>query len=481
MLVAGSVLLIWGFFSPATTLLWGGIVVVVGYVAIGVIEARYSPILITPLSFYFLWYAVRDGLAPMYMSGVMVKKGYLMIGAEAVSRHDIALGYIIVLVGSLAFHFGLQMLRPMKLKKTMTTNRTVEHSIAIESIILLWAAGMVAIYHPSTFRFLGLGISILSAGPLAALLALAMLPAKTLRLSPPAYWSLLVLGTAGLVVVSLGAEYGSKATVMLSVTPLLVAALVRPRLRKYLPVAMVPLVAIYLLGVAPAINQSRIMPGQAEMSSMQRFVAGFKRYSPLYTGHFQNDPFKKQEGDFFLRMFEPTAVGYIGAVVRQSGLMGGATMSNLVYGFVPRILWPGKPEVNRGSLFTAQVGLRGAKTSTAMFAAGELYWDFGWAGVITGMWLLGLFLSGLWHMAGLDPRDQLLQTWLLVWLIYGLLEIPAASSYLIGLVYTFLFFGGLLVLHTIARQIAHKEDLLRKLPASLGPRRYVAMDYSGRE
>ncbi|MEJ2009475.1 MAG: hypothetical protein P8Z30_15190, partial [Acidobacteriota bacterium] len=54
-LVVGSVILIWACFSPGTTLFWGGILVAAGYVSIGVIEARYSPILITPLSFYFLW------------------------------------------------------------------------------------------------------------------------------------------------------------------------------------------------------------------------------------------------------------------------------------------------------------------------------------------------------------------------------------------------------------------------------------------
>ncbi len=479
-LVVGSVILIWCCFPPATTLLWGGVLVAAGYVAIGVIETRYSPILITPLSFYFLWYSIRYGFASIFMSGVMAEKGYLAIGAEAVSCQDIATGYVVTLVGSLALHIGLQMLRPSK-SRSRASGGAVRHSVALESIILLWAFGLLMVYRPGPFKFLGLGISILALGPLAALLTLAMLPARTLRLSDAAYWGLLLLGTAGLVMASVGAQYGSKATVMLSVTPLLAAALVRPRLRKCVPAALVPLALIYLLGVAPAVNQSRTIPGRAGMSPMQRLVVGFERYSPLYTGNFQSGYLQKQANSFFERVFEPVAVGFTAELVRRSGLMYGATMSNLAYGFVPRILWPGKPRVNRGDFFTARVGMRGSASSTAMFAAGELFWNFGWFGVMGGMWLLGALTSGLWRIAGVDPSGRLLRMWLFIWLLYGLLEIPEASSAVIGAVYTLLFFSGLTFLHTIARQMALNDYLPRKILTPSAARQPVSTGSPGRE
>lgn len=478
--VVGSVILIGCCFPPANTLLWGGVLVAAGYVSIGVIESRYSPIFLTPLSFYFLWYSIRYGFASIYMSGVVAKKGYLVIGSEAVSSHDVVIGYIITLVGSLALHVGLQMLRPSKAVSSPRRGAG-RRRLALESLILLWAFGLLMVYRPGPFKFLGLGVSILALGPLAALLTLAMLPARTFRLTDAAYWGLLLLGTAGLVIVSLGAQYSSKGTVMLSVTPLLAAALVRPRLRKYVPVALVSLALIYLLGVAPAVNQSRTLPGRAGMSPMRRLVVGFQRYSPLYTGHFHNGYLKKQANSFFVRVFEPIAAGYTAELVSRSGLMHGATMSNLAYGFVPRIFWPAKPRVNRGEFFTAKVGMQGSQSSTAMFAAGELYWNFGWVGVVAGMWLLGTLLSALWRMAGVDPREQLFRMWLFIWLLYGLLEIPEASSAVIGAVYTLLFFGLLIFLHASARRIVLNDHLPQNFSAPRKALRTVSTGYPGRE
>jgi len=51
-----------------------------------------------------------------------------------------------------------------------------------------------------------------------------------------------------------------------------------------------------------------------------------------------------------------------------------------------------------------------AATSTGLTAAGELYWNFGWPGVVVGMYLLGAALSGVWWRAvGSDPRSGLLE------------------------------------------------------------------------
>lgn len=479
-LVVGSVILIWSCFSPETALFWGGILVAAGYIAIGIIEARYSPIFITPLSFYFLWYSIRYGLASIFMSSVIAKKGYLTIGAETVSSRDIAIGFIITLVGSLALHMGLQMLRPAR-PKGKEISSAARYSGALESLVVLWTVGLFVIYRPGPFKFLGLVVGILAIGPLAALLTLAIIPARAFQLSGAEDWGLLLMGTTGLMIVSLAAQYDSKTTLMLSVTPLLAAGLVRPSLRKYIPAALLLLALIYLLGVAPAVNHSRTMPGRVGMSPMERLIVSFERYSPLYSGNFQSGSLQKQENSFFERVYEPVAVGFTAELVRSSGLKDGATMSNLVYGFIPRILWPGKPKVNRGTFFTAQVGMRGSASSTAMFAAGELFWNFGWLGVMSGMCFLGLLLSGLWRMAGVDPRGQLLRMWLFVWLLYGLLEIPEASSALIGAVYTFLFFGGLTFLHTIARQTALKDSLQRRISRLVGSQRTGPMGFPGRE
>lgn len=448
------------------------------YILIGIIETRRSPILISPLSVYFLWYSVKYGFAAIYMSGVIADKGYTLFAGFIESGSLLVTGYIITLVGSLAFHAGLQMLRPSIHPENA---KPIKWSVPLESLIVLWIIGSTFLYRPTIFSFLGAASGVLTLAPLAALLVLATLPASAFWLSEVAYWSLLILGTFGLVAVSLGAWYGSKETVMLSLVPLFAAAIIRPRLRKYVPIAAVSVVLIYLLSVAPVINKSRIMPGQAEMTPSQRFIVAFKKYSPLYTGDFQVRFLKRQEDNFFNRVFEPSAVGFIAGLVKTSGLKYGATMSNLIYGFIPRFIWPEKPDVTLGSWFTRQLGLRGQRTSTGMFAAGELYWNFGWLGVIAGMWLLGVLTSELWRMAGRDPRGKLLQMWLFVCILYPLVEIAEASSYLVGIVYSFIFFGTLIAVNRVAREVARRETFLRKVPVSYNARQSASSTYPGRE
>jgi len=470
----------WFFFSPVTTLFWGGILVAAGYVSIAVIETRRSPLRISPLSVYFFWYSVNYGFAAIYMSRVIAGQGYVLFVGHVEGGGLLAAGYAITLAGSLAFHAGLQALRPWALK-SRPGGRVLQPSITLGPMVLLWAVGLPALYRPVLFGFLGAAGLLLSLGPLAALLLLATLPARTLRLSQTAYCALLLLGTAGLAIVSLGAWYDSKQTAMLSLAPLLAAAMVRPRLRKYVPAMLAFMAFVYLAAVAPVINQSRTMPGRAVMSPMSRFIGAFERYSPLYTGDLQTEFLKQQADHFLQRVFEPVSVGTIAGLVQTSGLKDGATMSNLAYGFVPRILWPGKPRVNRGAWFTAQLGRRDSVSSTGMSAAGELYWNFGWLGVMIGMGLLGALVSGLWRMAGTDPRERLLHMWLFVYLLYGLIQIAEASSYLLGLVYALVFFGGLAILLSIARQIALESGFVREIPFPLAARQPAAAAHSGRK
>jgi hypothetical protein len=81
---------------------------------------------------------------------------------------------------------------------------------------------------------------------------------------------------------------------------------------------------------------------------------------------------------------------------------------------IPRALWRDKPFIDRGREFTAILGWAAdasvATTSTGQTAAGELFWNLGWPGVIAGMYVLGAAVAGFWwRSAGVDPRRGLLE------------------------------------------------------------------------
>ena len=86
--------------------------------------------------------------------------------------------------------------------------------------------------------------------------------------------------------------------------------------------------------------------------------------------------------------------------------MAGETFKYLAFSFIPRIFWPGKPFVTQSTWFTYYIGMAAspedATASTGITAVGELYWNFGYPGVILGMLLLGIAVR-----TGLEPVSPL--------------------------------------------------------------------------
>jgi hypothetical protein len=75
----------------------------------------------------------------------------------------------------------------------------------------------------------------------------------------------------------------------------------------------------------------------------------------------------------------------------------GSTLENALAAFVPRLLWPGKPEISAGGkeLYTEATG--GVGTSISPGLPAEAYWNFGWWGIPLLMLPLGIVLATLAH------------------------------------------------------------------------------------
>jgi hypothetical protein len=105
---------------------------------------------------------------------------------------------------------------------------------------------------------------------------------------------------------------------------------------------------------------------------------------------------KSQEGSasFFDRSSVKDAVELI---VRRVGVdvpyQHGHTLSPVLTAFIPRILWPDKPDVQTGLLLNEQFHIAEAVVYLSPSHLGELYWNFGWPGALIGMLLLGALLG----------------------------------------------------------------------------------------
>lgn len=68
----------------------------------------------------------------------------------------------------------------------------------------------------------------------------------------------------------------------------------------------------------------------------------------------------------------------------------GYTLSPILSTFVPRLLWSDKPDIPTGRILNKEFHLSDqAETYISPSHLGEMYWNFGWTGVLLGMTLVG--------------------------------------------------------------------------------------------
>jgi hypothetical protein len=114
------------------------------------------------------------------------------------------------------------------------------------------------------------------------------------------------------------------------------------------------------------------------------------------------------------RICDPTAAGLVASIAEDSGFQYGAGLKYIIGGLVPRVIWREKPTIGSGQTFSAYLRMGSDPTTvwtcTGETAAGELFWNFGWVGVLLGMYILGATFAGMWwRAAGPDPRRGLLE------------------------------------------------------------------------
>jgi hypothetical protein len=98
----------------------------------------------------------------------------------------------------------------------------------------------------------------------------------------------------------------------------------------------------------------------------------------------------------------------------------GRTLLDLPFAFIPRIIWPNKPSVPAGQLFNREF-IHGGERDTNISPShlGELYWNFGWVGVIVGLTLIGAVLGVIGRKSSLADRLSLTRMLVLIATIKG--------------------------------------------------------------
>jgi len=213
------------------------------------------------------------------------------------------------------------------------------------------------------------------------------------QLARLALWSLVLVGSV------LGFFTGSKTRVL---TPLIMVALTwmiaTGRLRaRWMAVGLAALVVLYpaaefyrnvVRGGGTRVRVADIMANPAAaISQISAFVSGSD------TQHYLLDGIAASTARL-------DGLGRMAVIVRdvpeRVPYQGGWTIGRVAVSYVPRVIWPEKPHMGIGQFITDNFGA-GAhiKTATGPTVPGEFYLNFGFAGVIGGMFMLGVLLRFL--------------------------------------------------------------------------------------
>ena len=210
------------------------------------------------------------------------------------------------------------------------------------------------------------------------------------------------------------------------------------------------LLLFYLTVVAPVVNTARTDPLELGESPARRLITTFEdRF--FSGGRSEIDPsfYAQQLEHFFLRQFDPAAVGYLVDEVRAYGYQYGETMRYAWYAFIPRVLWPDKPTVTRGAWFAAYTGFARsedeARASFGITAIGELFWNFGPAGVLVGMLIVGAMFGTIWRIVGPDPRADAIRMLFYVVLTVGMPNMAEFVTVVVSIAGMFVFLRGALM------------------------------------
>ena len=399
--VTGLLLL---FAEPSAVFVLGGITATITYAYLIWLECRRNPILITPLNCFFFWFLLVLGPTAIYVGLRFSDAAALPFLISLVSIQNVATGYLITLLGACLLHLGIVSGLPKETPLASKAQRQFS-SLPAQAVIVCAVVSLLFAHFSQSLRFMGstLGYLFSDLG-----LAACCLYAASERSGFREEWTKLfvLLPTTALLAVAMGGQ-GSKLGIVIATLPI-VWFLLMDRKRRILLAALGVLLAVaYILVVTPAVNGARLTVGTGNVTASDIITAGAQQMNA-----FAREPQEyiwQSCDDVAERVFsEPVAVGYIVTRVEAEGYALGSNLEYVIWASVPRVFWADKPFVSRGAWFTADIGgsltEESAGTSTGMTSPGELYWNFGWIGVICGMWLMGFMIALLWGLALPDPR-----------------------------------------------------------------------------
>lgn len=181
-----------------------------------------------------------------------------------------------------------------------------------------------------------------------------------------------------------------------------------------IPKSRVLLIAAIIAVVFPVLQANRMLRGDLSHTKAEQNIIQTLQKAIETTGKANSGANRAQS--FLERMNLKPSVELI---VARTGVdvryQSGHTLVPLLAVFIPRLIWPSKPDVPTGRVMNKEFNLsEQEETYISPSHLGELYWNYGWPGVLLGMPVIGLILGYVGKRCDLSERTNLTRILILV-------------------------------------------------------------------
>ena len=405
-----------------------GVLCFIFYLYLAYKDVKVSSLWVTPISVFMLWNAINLGLASAYLGYLDLTGKKILFAFHHMNIEALINSLKISVVGTFFFHFGIEKIKPVSWS-------IVENLTNTRSIKLLFVLSIGYYFFSQYFLFTGSLLYPLKFGAIAALSFYALTSSKTFNQSFRKKFVILLAGSFILFAINISTM--SKEEMMFSFLPILWFSIKNTKARGYTVLLLSILIPFYFLFVAPLSSDLRYQYWKGMEISTTESVGNVlegkeKDWNPTTISKLDV---------FFMRSAQITPLAYLLDEIEYRGYMNGETLKYLAFSFIPRIFWADKPFVTQSSWFTYYIGMarspEEATSATGITAIGELYWNFGYAGVILGMLILGLGFGGLWRLAS-NPLNSLIAMTIYIILIFNMRGFSEFGSTIVAFVILFL-------------------------------------------
>jgi hypothetical protein len=152
--------------------------------------------------------------------------------------------------------------------------------------------------------------------------------------------------------------------------------------------------------------------------------------------------------------------------------MHGYTLTPLLTAFFPRLIWSDKPSIPTGQLLNQEYHVSsGRETFISPSHLGELYWNFGWIGVIVGMGVVGTLLGTVGAKCDLSEATTITRLMIAVVTIRQLI-VGSEGEFALQYIVWMRAIVGIGLMHLMFARVAWNADspsATEQLPSSRPP------------